>query len=224
MATNKTPLIKSKDSEEDKDDKNDHPVKFRLFYLLFDGGCQTFTPYFTMMLRQRGFTPELIGILRTAINFSRFLGRPFTTFLADRFQLRKTFLILSLVGWIIGYGGIVYVSPQIQESCSDVVNTSEVSYTLNSTAADVNFTDVRTYNMGTNESSQTANLEVLNWLYNSSNIVTIFGIYMAFAIVSGIFQSVTLSLVGAEALNSLRKNKYKFGWQKAFGGIGSVVG
>ena len=223
-------------------------VKFRLFFMFYS--CRrSFVPLLSVLLRQRGFAPWQIGALRSGIHFPRFACRSLVTFVADYFQIRKTILILSILSWIVGFGAIIAVTPHekwcgytetlysadASQNTTTHVDVGECQFRSRrqsanlsqpfpaKTAVTYNCTDLGS-GITLNVSTTAMSPDKLDWLYSQSELWTIFVLYMAILVVAAPLQGVTNPLANAAIFDSLGRENKKYGWHKAFGGIGNIFG
>ena len=208
-------------------------ARFRLFYLLFEGGSRIFLPYFSIMLKQRGFTPAMFGTMHMLTSLSNFISRPILTYIADRFHLRKHVLVIGLLAWTICYLCITALPPDVQDIC---LNASSSSPRHADPLTDIDYSDV---DINLNyHSDQTSKLRLnfnparlsrkrlssLDWLYDPSELATLFKVYAVILVVSGVFSCTTRTIFNGEVIASLGKEKNTYGWYKAFGGLGCTIG
>ena len=211
-------------------------LRYRLFFLLYEGGHRSFTPYFPIMIKQRGFSPESYGIIRTLMKISGVVSRPITTYIGDRYRIHKLILIASLMTSIASYVGIAALSPSIRdETCSNLSNLSSNQSNIHN-GFDEKYVNVSTsaskstcpaYVNHINASGKSFNsdsscLDHLNWMYDASQLFRLFVIYCIIAMVADMFP--TRPLLNAAVIDSLGKNKENYGWHRAFGAIGCIIG
>ncbi|XP_078662199.1 major facilitator superfamily domain-containing protein 6-like [Branchiostoma floridae x Branchiostoma belcheri] len=73
----------------------------KLFYSFFYGAVAAFIPYLSIFYKQMGMTPLQIGMINGFRPFVSIFAGPLWGIVADRFQIRKVILIVSLMAWIV---------------------------------------------------------------------------------------------------------------------------
>ncbi|CAH1242249.1 MFSD6 [Branchiostoma lanceolatum] len=73
----------------------------KLFYSFFYGAVAAFIPYLSIFYKQMGMTPLQIGMISGFRPFVSIFAGPLWGIVADRFQIRKVILIVSLMAWIV---------------------------------------------------------------------------------------------------------------------------
>ncbi|XP_038044141.1 major facilitator superfamily domain-containing protein 6-A-like [Patiria miniata] len=92
-------------------------LKFKAFFFLFKGSKSCIVPFLPVYYQQLGLVASQIGLLQSCSPFTQIPLMMAITCLADRLNLRKTLIIISLVGWILGIGLIALVPTPHRQPC-----------------------------------------------------------------------------------------------------------
>lgn len=93
-------------------------LKFKAFFFLFKGSKSCIVPFLPVYYQQFGLVASQIGLLQSCSPFTQIPLMMTITCLADRLNLRKTLIIISLIGWILGIGCVALVPPPRQQACA----------------------------------------------------------------------------------------------------------
>ncbi|XP_033640092.1 major facilitator superfamily domain-containing protein 6-like [Asterias rubens] len=93
-------------------------LKFKAFFFLFKGSKSCIVPFLPVYYQQFGLVASQIGLLQSCSPFTQIPLMMTITCLADRLNLRKTLIIISLIGWILGIGCVSLVPAPRQLRCA----------------------------------------------------------------------------------------------------------
>ncbi|ELU14552.1 hypothetical protein CAPTEDRAFT_210975, partial [Capitella teleta] len=92
------------------------PIK--LFYLTFIGGIGCVLPYVAVFLKQLGLSPQQIGLISGVRPIVGFISGPVWGMLADRFNIRRILLLISISAWLAFYVGFYFIpAPKRSHTC-----------------------------------------------------------------------------------------------------------
>ncbi|XP_022080064.1 major facilitator superfamily domain-containing protein 6-like isoform X2 [Acanthaster planci] len=95
-------------------------LKFKAFFFLFKGSKSCIVPFLPVYYQQLGLVASQIGLLQSCSPFTQIPLMMAITCLADRLNMRKTLIVISLVGWILGISLIALVPAPAHQSCEAI--------------------------------------------------------------------------------------------------------
>lgn len=103
-------------------------LKFKAFFFLFKGSKSCLVPFLPVFYQQCGIVASRIGILQSCSPFTQMPLMILITSLADRMNLRKSFIVLCLICWVAGTWSLSMVPPPTAVSCSQALSQLEREY------------------------------------------------------------------------------------------------
>ena len=103
-------------------------LKFKAFFFLFKGSKSCLVPFLPVFYQQCGIIASRIGILQSCSPFTQMPLMILITSLADRMNLRKSFIVLCLICWVAGTWSLSMVPPPTSVSCSQALKQLQKEY------------------------------------------------------------------------------------------------
>lgn len=226
------------------------PVK--LFYFSFLGALGVIYPYLSVFLKQIGLSAVQIGIIAGVRPVLGFVSAPVWGSVADRFNLRRTMLIVSMLAWLAFFVGFYFLRapgllrtpfpPQptlhryharFRRTASSQQQQQQPFYDavgMTTVANDNRTTELLRWNdSACNYSDISAEdkellKENLSWIYDPSEVYWKFIICIVIICGGELFQAPTTALTDAATLQVLgRENIAQYGAQRAWGPIGWAI-
>ena len=208
-------------------------IFYKLFFFAFLGGLGSVLPYVSVFLKQRGLSPQEIGLISGLRPVIGFLAAPLLGNLGDKFGIRRWLFLLSVAAWLGFYAGLFFIPEAARiEKCPDELNPhrhpgggvvipkSQTAQDLSRTSNNISF-PLRIDVNGSNGEEEDILQENLSWLYKAGSLHTVF-LLALFVILGGeIAQAPTTAFADAGTLQTLGKDALeRYGTQRAWGGIG----
>lgn len=224
------------------------PVK--LFYFSFHGALGVGYPYMSVFLKQIGLSAVQIGVIAGVRPVLGFISAPVWGSLADRFNMRRAMLIVSMLAWLFFFGGFYFLRapdlmqapfpqqptlhrPHVRRRRTATSQQQQSSYddvTLTTVADDNRSAELfRGNDSRCNYSDISAEdkellKENLSWIYDPSSVYWTFIICLVIICGGELFQAPTTALTDAATLQVLgRENIAQYGAQRAWGPIGWAI-
>lgn len=226
------------------------PVK--LFYFSFVGALGVIYPYLSVFLKQIGLSAVQIGIIAGVRPVLGFVSAPVWGSLADRFNLRRSMLIVSMLAWLGFFVGFYFLrAPDLLRTPfpqQPTLHRSHIRFrrtapsqqqqqqpfydavTMTTVADDNGSVELFRWNASrcnySDISAEDKELlkENLSWIYDSSGVYWNFIICIVIICGGELFQAPTTALTDAATLQVLgRENIAQYGAQRAWGPIGWAI-
>ncbi|XP_072038932.1 major facilitator superfamily domain-containing protein 6-like [Amphiura filiformis] len=103
-------------------------LKFKAFFFLFKGSKSCLVPFLPVFYQQCGIVASRIGILQSCSPFTQMPLMILITSLADRMNLRKSFIVMCLMCWVAGTWSLSMVPLPVSVSCSKALGQLQREY------------------------------------------------------------------------------------------------
>lgn len=133
-----------------------HLIAIKLFYFTFIGALGVGIAYAIVFLKQIGLSPFQIGIISGIRPVLGFVSAPAWGAIADRYNIRRVLMLISMVAWLAFFSGLYFVEaptrriggcpgcPAHQDVLDQISNTTVVSAVSTATQHITTTTSVET--------------------------------------------------------------------------------
>jgi len=107
-----------------------HLVPIKLFYFTFIGALGVVISFAVIFLKQVGLSALQIGIISGIRPILGFISAPAWGALADRYNIRRVLMLVSMFAWLVFYGGLYFIqAPARRDGLSghDYVDSLQVT-------------------------------------------------------------------------------------------------
>lgn len=213
------------------------PVK--IFYFAFIGALGVVLPYCAVFLKQIGLGAYQIGLISGIRPALGFISAPLWGSLADRFGIRRIVMIFSMLAWLAFYVGFYFIeSPdrlkdpypndailhrthlRLKRSAGSLADNESI-YDVMTTTTSLHECN---YSVMLSKEEQDLLKENISWIYDPSEVYTVFIVCLLIICGGELFQSPTTALTDAATLQVLgTENLNQYGAQRAWGPIGWAI-
>ena len=103
-------------------------LKYKAFFFLFKGSKSCLVPFLPVFYQQCGIIASRIGILQSCSPFTQMPLMILITSLADRMNLRKSFIVMCLICWVAGTWSLSMVPVPHLVSCPQALSQLQREY------------------------------------------------------------------------------------------------
>ena len=199
-------------------------LAIKLFYFAFLGALGVVLPYMAVFLKQLGLSAYQIGIISGVRPALGFISGPLWGAIADRFQIRRILMMISMLSWLGFFVALYMVQSPERVPCPTVLEPHRPLYRLRR-----GLDDNKTSESGLNTSyispaDQELLREDLSWMYSPSSLYIVFITCLLLICGGELFQAPTTAMSDAATLQILGREELEhYGAQRAWGPIGWAV-
>ena len=209
----------------------DIPLLFiKGFYFFFMGGVGCVLPFLSIYYKQLGLSPQQIGLISGLRPIVGFTSGPVWGSLADRFNIHRVLLFISLLSWIGVFVGLAFVPPaQEISSCPAELKPYRPVIKLPQAARRIDYHEIfsglkqnTTHNLTKHE--DTILKENIGWIYDPDDLQRVFITVLMLILLGEFVQSPTTALSDTGTLRTLGPDRLdKYGNQRAWGPLGWAI-
>ena len=204
------------------------PIK--AFYFFFIGALGSLAPFIAILMKQYGLSPQQIGVIFGLRPIIGFISGPLWGILADKFQMRRILLLLSLVFWISVFIALAFIPPPKRlDHCPEDLEPVSNNFLIGSRSAKTNKEQNsgllnETSSLNLTEDQLTSLRENYGWIYEPKSLNKVFMLFMLLILMGEFVQSPTTALSDAATLELLGpQNLDAYGYQRAWGSLGWAI-
>lgn len=219
-------------------------LNFKLFYLFFFAAFGSLFPLIAVYFKQLGMNAVQTGVLIGLRPLVEYFCVPMWALLAERWQKRKLFLIMSLLCWIIFTLGLSFVKPT-PHGCLVIFNHSQRLHTVRPIGSNMTGYSLiddahlfHPYKQGNSPVALSPKLLVdvdgsnkkspddlviplfATVVYRQADVNKAFVLLLFLIGIGEIFSSPAISLADIAVLEHFEGDNYRYGKQRMFGSLG----
>ena len=203
-------------------------VVYKCYFFLFFAAIGSSSPYLALYFKQLGLTAGQAGAIVGLRLFTEFIGSPLWGILGDKYKIRKTILMASLVSFTTGNLLLISVQPQ-KQTCIETGENRTVTKPLIFTPEGIVLGPATEENVNSSEiwEDYMSNKNLTNSfvrIIDKHELAKIFMTFLAIILLGQIIGSVVFTMPDALVVGFLRENVSKFGTFRMWGEVGVAGG